>query len=56
MEEGFVLMSLCKYKKVESVITQNDHETTSKKWTDKKKTDLLFVLLFGILIVWFRGK
>ena len=32
-----------KYEKTESVNAQNDYKTTSKKWTDKKKTDLLFV-------------
>ena len=32
-----------KYEKTESVNGQNDYKTTSKKWTDKKKTDLLFV-------------
>ena len=26
-----------KYEKVESINIQNDYETTSKKWTDKKK-------------------
>ena len=75
MEEGFVLMSISKYKRwrvlshrviteqqssreqthpvcshevgkyeqTESVNTQNDCKTTIKEWTDKKKTDLLFV-------------
>ena len=28
-----------KYKKVESINTQNDYKITSKKWADKKKTD-----------------
>ena len=28
------------YKKVESIIMQNVHETMIKKWTDKKKTNL----------------
>ena len=32
-----------KYKKVENVNTQNDHERRSKKSTDKKKIDLFFV-------------
>ena len=32
-----------KYGKVENVNTQNDYKTTSKKWLDKKKTDLFFV-------------
>ena len=32
-----VLLAVEKYKKMESVNTQNDYETTSKKWTDKKK-------------------
>ena len=30
-----------KYEKVKSVNTQNDYETTIKKWTDKKKINLL---------------
>ena len=33
-----------KYKKMGSVITQNDYKTTSKTWTDKKKKDLFFVV------------
>ena len=37
------LQELWKYEKVESVNTQNDYKTTSKKWTDKKKTDLFFM-------------
>ena len=32
-----------KYEKLGNVNKQNDYETTSKKWTDKKKTDLFFV-------------
>ena len=32
-----------KCKKVESVNTQNDYETTSKKWTDKRKADWFYV-------------
>ena len=32
-----------KYGKMESVNTQNDYETMSRKWTDKKKADLFFV-------------
>ena len=32
-----------KYEMVKSIDTQNDYETTNKKWTDKKKTDLFFV-------------
>ena len=32
-----------KYEKVESINTQNDHETTSKKWTEKKKKNLFCV-------------
>ena len=32
-----------KYEKVESINTQNDLVTASKKWADKKKTDLFFV-------------
>ena len=39
------LHAVGKYEKVESVSTQNDYETTSKKWTDKKKTDPFF--MFG---------
>ena len=37
-----------KCKKVGSINTQNDYETTSKKWTDKKKTDLSFVFLKSV--------
>ena len=37
------LLEVEKCEKVESVNTQNEHETTSKKQTDKKKTDLFFV-------------
>ena len=29
------------YEKVESVNTKDDPETTSRKWTDKKRTNLL---------------
>ena len=29
------------YEKVESVNTKDDPETTSRKWTDKKQTNLL---------------
>ena len=36
------LQEVQKYEKVENVNTQNDYET-SKKWTIKKKTDLIFV-------------
>ena len=32
-----------KYERVENVNTQNDYKKTSKKWKDKKKTDLFFV-------------
>ena len=32
-----------KYEKVESINTQNDLVTASKKWADKKKADLFFV-------------
>ena len=32
-----------KYEKLENVNIQNDYETTSKKWTDKRKTDLFFM-------------
>ena len=35
-------------KKVDSINTQNDYETTSTKWTDKKKTDLSFVFLKSV--------
>ena len=35
-------MDLTKYEKVESINTQNDYETTNKKGTEIKKTDLLF--------------
>ena len=31
------------YEEVHNVSTQNDYKTKRKKWTDKKKTDLLFV-------------
>ena len=37
------LHAVGKYEKVESVSTQNDYETASKKWTDKKKTDPFFM-------------
>ena len=37
-----------KYEKVKNVNTQNDYETTSKKWTDKKKTDLFFVFCTNV--------
>ena len=36
------LQEVQKYENVENVNTQNDYET-SKKWTIKKKTDLIFV-------------
>ena len=32
-----------KYEKVKSINAQNDYETASKKWTDKKKTNLFCV-------------
>ena len=32
-----------KYENVENVNTQNNYETTSKRWIDKTKTDLFFV-------------
>ena len=32
-----------KYEKVDNFNTQNGYKATSKKWTDKKKTDLFFV-------------
>ena len=37
-----------KYEKVESINTQNDYETASKKWSDKKKQtcSLCFVNVF----------
>ena len=38
-----VLHAVEKYEKVESVNTQNDWETTSINWTDKKKTNLFCV-------------
>ena len=31
------------YEEVHNVSTQNDYKTKRKKWTDKKKTDLLLV-------------
>ena len=37
------LQEVQKYEKVESVNILNDYETTSKKWTDKKKADLIFL-------------
>ena len=33
-----------KYEMMDGANTQNDYETTSKKLTDKKKTDLFCVL------------
>ena len=33
------LNAVAKYEMVENINTQNDYET-SKKWTDKKKTNL----------------
>ena len=37
-----------KYEKVESINTQNDYETTSKKSTEKKKTtcSVCFIKMF----------
>ena len=37
-----------KYEKVQSINTQNDYKTTSKKLTDKKKTNMFlsFVIVF----------
>ena len=37
-----------KYEKVESINTQNDYETVSKNWTDKKKKtySVCFVEMF----------
>ena len=32
-----------KYEKVVSINTKNDYEKTSKKWADKKKTNLFSV-------------
>ena len=41
-----VYLQVQKYEEVENVNAQNDYET-SKKWTDKKKTDLIcFVNVF----------
>ena len=34
-----------KYEKMENVNTQNDYETTSKKWIDKKENRLAFCVL-----------
>ena len=34
-----------KYEKMENVNTQNDYETMSKKWTDKKENRLAFCVL-----------
>ena len=31
-----------KYEKVDSVNTQNNYETSSKKWTNEKKTNLFY--------------
>ena len=44
------LHTIEKYEKVESINTQNDYETTSKKWTDKKKTNLFCVFCKSELI------
>ena len=38
------LQKVEKSEKVDSINTQNEYETTSKNQTDKKKTDLFFVL------------
>ena len=38
------LQAVEKYEKVDSVNTQNDYETTSKKWADKKKRFILCVV------------
>ena len=42
------LLAVEKYKKVENINTQNDFETTSKKWTEKRKQicSLCFVEVF----------
>ena len=37
------LHAVDKYENVENVNTQNGYETTSKKGTDEKKTDLFFL-------------
>ena len=37
------LHAVGKYEKVGSVNTQNDYETVSKNWTDKKKIKLFCV-------------
>ena len=33
---------VAKCKKVENINTQNDYKTTSKKWIDKKKTNMFY--------------
>ena len=38
------LQAVEKSKKVENINTKSNYKTTSKKWVDKKKTDLFFVL------------
>ena len=35
-----------KYEKVESVNTQNDYKTTSKKWRDNKENRLFLCVLY----------
>ena len=36
------LHAMEKYEKVDSVNKQNDYETSSKKWTNEKKTNLFY--------------
>ena len=38
------LHAVTKYEKVESINTQNDYKTTSKKWTDKRTTNSFCVV------------
>ena len=42
-QSSLCLHAVAKYEKVENINTQNDYETMSKKWADKKKVDLHFV-------------
>ena len=39
-----------KYEKTERVKIQNDYEAASEKWTNKKKTDVLFVFCKRVYI------
>ena len=48
VDSSAYLHAVEKYEKIENVNTQNDFEKTSKKWTDKKKTNLLFVFCKSI--------